>query len=327
MTDQAILRRPVRLFAVAVSVALLATACGSGGDGQRSAEPAREELVAHVASYDLVAGRAQRFIVGLVDIDQSLVGFGEVALAFSYLGTADEPLDDPRPGPIVTADYRLVPGQAPASDGDGPRVVSSAQGTGVYGIDEVVFEEAGFWEVAVEAVVDGETRTATAAFEVAAESVIPAVGDQAPRTENPLPGADGVPATAIDSRADAEGALPDPELHAMTVADAVTSGRPTMVVVSTPVYCVSRFCGPITDAVSALAARYGEQMNFVHLEVWRDFEAESVNEAAAEWIQPAGTGGREPWTFVVGADGIITHRFDNVATDAELEGAIQEVLA
>jgi hypothetical protein len=33
------------------------------------------------------------------------------------------------------------------------------------------------------------------------------------------------------------------------VADAIAAGRPVMVVGSTPVFCVSRFCGPITDAV------------------------------------------------------------------------------
>jgi len=44
-----------------------------------------------------------------------------------------------------------------------------------------------------------------------------------------------------------------------------------MVVVSTPTYCQSRFCGPITDSVSALAQRYGDRMAFVHLEVWKNF--------------------------------------------------------
>lgn len=68
------------------------------------------------------------------------------------------------------------------------------------------------------------------------------------------------------------------------LADATAAERPVMVVVSTPVFCVSRFCGPITDAVQKLARRYGDRMDFVHLEVWRDFEAQELNEAAAEWI-------------------------------------------
>ncbi len=100
-----------------------------------------------------------------------------------------------------------------------------------------------------------------------------------------------------------------------------------MVVISTPTYCQSRFCGPITDAVSALGKRHGERMAFVHIEFWEDFEAQRVNEAAAEWIFPPGTeDAREPWVFVVGGDGVITHRFDNVASDAELEAAVRDTL-
>ena len=68
-------------------------------------------------------------------------------------------------------------------------------------------------------------------------------------------------------------------------------------------------------------------MSFIHLEVWQDFETNTVNPAAAEWIVPTpDTDAREPWVFVIDSDGIISHRFDNVATDAELLAATEEVL-
>jgi hypothetical protein len=100
-----------------------------------------------------------------------------------------------------------------------------------------------------------------------------------------------------------------------------------MVVVSTPVFCVSRFCGPITDAVGDLARRYGDRMDFVHLEVWRDFEAQEINPAAAEWIWPDQQGdAAEPWVFLVGADGTIMQRWDNVATEASLARAVEALV-
>ena len=99
-----------------------------------------------------------------------------------------------------------------------------------------------------------------------------------------------------------------------------------MVVVSTPTYCQSRFCGPITDHVAALARRSDGRMDFVHLEIWEDFEQNAMNEAAAAWIAPTpDTDVREPWVFVVDAGGRITARFGNVATEAELESAMEEV--
>src|ERR671911_1927382 len=179
----------------------------------------------------------------------------------------------------------------------------------------------------VTAVLDGRTQWATAAFEVADRTHVPVPGDPAPRTENPLPGDPDVPPTAVDSRAGDDGTVPDPELHATTVADAIAAGRPVMVVVSTPVFCVSRFCGPITDAVQELAQRYGDRMDFVHLEVWRDFEAQELNQAAAEWIWPDQQGdAAEPWVFLVGADGNIVQRWDNVATEASLARAVETVV-
>lgn len=67
-------------------------------------------------------------------------------------------------------------------------------------------------------------------------------------------------------------------------------------------------------------------MAFVHLEVWKNFDKSEVNKAAAEWIYPPGTKDpREPWVFVIGRDGRIAHRFDNVATDAELQQAVDDV--
>jgi hypothetical protein len=100
-----------------------------------------------------------------------------------------------------------------------------------------------------------------------------------------------------------------------------------MVVVSTPTYCRSRFCGPVTDSVAELARRFGDRVAFVHLEVWEDFEAQKLNEAAAAWIAPPGAeDAREPWVFIVDGHGVVVERFDNVATDAELEAAVRRLL-
>lgn len=60
------------------------------------------------------------------------------------------------------------------------------------------------------------------------------------------------------------------------------AGRPVLVAVSTPTYCVSRFCGHITDMVADLGRTYADRAAFVHLELGRDREA--INKAAAEWV-------------------------------------------
>ncbi len=317
-------------LAAFTALAVLAAACGSSGNSEGSAtsRAGGQDLVAQVASYDVVAGRSGRFIVGLLASDKTkVVALGTVELAFSYLGTKDARLERAEAGPAVTASFLPIPGQRLHPAAPGPRLVEGSEGTGVYAARDLRFERAGLWEVRATAALEGGRRSATAAFEVLADSPIPAVGEPAPRTHNPLPGAPGVDLKSVDSRAGPGAPIPDPELHSTTVAAAIAARRPLMVVVSTPTYCTSRFCGPTTDAVSALARRHQGQMAFVHLEVWRDFEKGQVNEAAKEWIFPPGTeDAREPWVFVVSWAGVITHRFDNVAGEAELDRAVEEAL-
>lgn len=321
-----------RTTAIALAAGLLAAACGGGDDTGSAAATTptegRAALVAQVASYDLVAGRDQRVIVGLQSgRTAKLVSFGTVELAFEYLGTTERPEDAAVAGPTMAAEFIPVPGQR-VTAGDGPRLVDPSEGIGVYRATGVRFDRAGFWQVKTTAVLDGDTVTATAAFTVRESGQVPGPGEAAPRSINHLPGAAGIPVKAVDSRAEPDGSVPDPELHNRTVADAIAAGRPTMVVISTPVYCESRFCGPVTDSVQTLARRYGDRMSFVHLEVWRDFDQQQINKAAADWIyRPGAEDAQEPWVFVVGPDGTITDRFDNVASDAELAAAVERALA
>ncbi|MGH8983126.1 MAG: hypothetical protein ACRDY6_04545 [Acidimicrobiia bacterium] len=314
-----------RLFAVVVAGAAgLWVGCGSSGGG--GDDPgAGLEVSAEVASFDLAANRDERFTIGFFAADNRVLAYGDVTLRFGFAGTADAPEQEITPGPPADARFLPVAGQDVDADRPGPRLVAPSEARGVYGAGGVHFDRAGNWIVTAQGEFDGREFEAQAAFQVKPEPQVVAVGDPAPRTQNPLPGAPGVPPTAIDSRAD-DGEIPDPALHSTTVAEALAAGRPVVVVVSTPVYCVSRFCGPITETVDELAQEYGDRVAFVHLEVWGDFENQVVNPAAGEWIFPRDSSdAREPWVFVIGADGVVQARFDNVATDAELAAAVEAV--
>jgi hypothetical protein len=322
-----VMRRSTTAWFALVIIAVLTAAGCSSPDASSQGDAGG--LVAAVASYDIVAERPARFIVGLYTPDQSqTLAYGTVSFSFTHLGDRDgsDAGGQPPVGP-VDAVFLPIPGQDLDLGTSEPKLVAGSEATGVYAAPDVEFERAGFWEVTVIANVDDRTETTTGAFEVLATSDVPAVGELAPRTRQPLAGDPSVDPKAIDSRADANTPVPDPELHEITVADAIATARPAMVVVSTPTFCVSRFCGPITDSVHELALRYGDRMEFIHLEVWQDFEANQLNPAAAEWIAPTPeTQGGEPWVFVIDGDGIIVQRFDNVASEAELLAAVEDSL-
>ncbi len=324
--------------ACVLALLLVLGACSSGGpsapvgdavDSPGSSDAAQPgDLIVQVASYDLAVGPPARIIVGIQSGDQRLLVYGTVTLRFSYLGTKEGPVEAPPQGPPVPAGYLPIPGTPDPPDGvSAPQLVSGAQARGVYGAT-AAFDRAGFWEAEVTANVGGAEQVATGAFTVLERHTVPAPGDPAPRSNNHTMDAPAdIPRAAIDSRAGSDGSqpIPDPELHATTVAAAIEAQRPVVVTVSTPVYCTSRFCGPITDMVQELSHLYGDRASFVHIEVFKDFQGSVINQAAADWIyaDDSVTGIFEPWVFVVGADGLVTARFDNVATRGELEPLLQ----
>jgi hypothetical protein len=281
-------------------------------------------MAAVVASVDLYVGAPQRVSFGLVLPDGSLVSFGEIGVDLTYLGTAESPTE--APGPSTTAAFVPTYG-TPAGTG-GARVTSPDEARGVYQASGLVFEDPGFYQATVTAdVEDLGTQVAQTTFEVLEEPQLPAPGDQALPTENLTLDSDGVPAAAIDSRFTTEGEIPDPELHSTTIAAAVERGRPVLAVFATPVYCVSRFCGPVTDMVQELAGTYADRAAFVHVEIWEDFDTQTLNQAAIDWLQLPSGDLTEPWLFLVGADGTIVDRWSSLWSQAEVEAALRALPA
>lgn len=306
---------------VVVGTALAACASGPGDPSGAGPSPSpAEELIVQAANYEVLEGETSRFIAGVLTPEQLFVSFGSVEVEFFYLGTR-EGSGTAEQGPSVTATFLPIDGKGSTSDT--PKAVPASEGRGVYAA-EVELDRAGFWAAQLTAELDGRPKTGQAVFEVYEEPRYPAVGEAAPRTENLTVDTKDAPPEAVDSRARDGERLPDPELHQMTIAESIRRKEPALVVFSTPVYCVSQFCGPITDTVSDLHKDYSERANFIHVEVWRDFQNTVVNKGAAEWIyrQKDLT---EPWVYLIGVDGTIEARWDNVATREEIEPFLKEL--
>ena len=312
--------RTGRVAGMLVALALLAACSTEPGPDQRS-QRRNEELIVQPANYELLAGEDSRFIAGLLTPDQMFVSFGTVEVEFFYLGT-EQNQGRAQQGPTATAGFLPVEGTA-AAETDQPQATTASEGRGVYAAD-VVFDRAGYWLAQVSAdLVDGPLR-GRATFEVFEDNRYPAVGEKAPRTDNLTIHSDDAPREAVDSRARDGQPIPDPELHRITIAESIARGEPALVVFATPVYCVSRFCGPITDMASELHKRYADRVNVIHVEIWRDFQNTVVNKGAAEWIfrQQDLT---EPWIYLIDAKGEIAARWDNVATRQEIEPLLKEL--
>jgi hypothetical protein len=316
--------RPLRSLAVVLAFGALLAACTSDGDTPAPSGPSGggQKVNAMMASTDLYAGAKQRVGIGFVTAQGTLVSYGSVDFRFSYVGTANAP-QQPAPGPTATAVYLPTPGTA--NSGSRPTLTQPAQARGIYVAEDVTFDRAGFWRVDIAANVSGLGAISTSTtFGVTAEPALPAPGQPALKTDNLTIGSKGVPPGAIDSRAADGGDVPDPELHRWTIADAIAQHRPAVVIFSTPVFCVSRFCGPVTDEVEQLAKRFSDRAVFIHVEIWRDYQKQAINQAAADWLYRNGDL-TEPWLYEIGADGTIVDRWSVLFREDEVAAWLESL--
>ena len=272
------------------------------------------------------AGAPQRVEVGIVASDANGLHFvtqGTLDIGFSYLGTDGS--SEPASGTTATASYVPVPGTD--ASGDAPTITSGARG--VYEAKDVTFDHAGVWRATLSFDIDGVARHLTADFPVSQDSLIPAPGMPAIKTENLTVDSKGVRKGSIDSMADGGGKIPDPELHRWTIADAIAQRRPALVLFGTPAYCESQFCGPEVTELQKLAAEHPDRAVYIHIEIWKNHNAQPqvVNKGAADWLLrklPDGSPEMtEPWLFLIGSDGIIADRWGPLFDTAEVAAALE----
>ncbi len=327
--------RPARRsFAVIAAASLLLAACAGNGGDEGTSQPSDDaaalvdgtELSVAIASFDLAVGDDQRLLAGVFSPERQLLGFGEVGFQLGYLG--EDAGGETEIDQSVTADFLAVPGREPEGEATTPTLIDDPAGQGVYAA-QVDFDQAGMWGLRVVAELDdGTVVEGQTTFLVGEDREVVDIGEQAPRSQNATIAdveAGDVEAVAVDSRAQGDGAeIPAPHLHDKTVADSLDAERPVVVAITTPVYCVSQFCGPLTDVLADVALEYEDRADIIHLEVWEDFEEQQLNTSAAEWIQTE-MGGNEPWVFLVDGDGTILDRWDNVLDLDELRAALTEL--
>jgi hypothetical protein len=317
-----------RTLAALVILGLIGTACGSDPEvvdtsppqGETGPDPAT--FAAEVASIDLWAGDPQHVQIGVFSATETagiqLVTGGTLQITFG-------PFGEEAPGSAVEARYLPAPGTA--GDASSPLGLTSPDtARGVYQADDVVFDEAGIWQADVAFEVDGTPVALRTQFEVLEEPHLPAPGQPALASDSLTMQDAGADPAAIDSRAVEGGRVPDPELHGLSIEDAIGSGSPTLVLFATPVYCQSQFCGPDVEWLEDLAAERPKDATYLHVEIWQDYQAQALNEAAAEWLYRDDEL-TEPWLFLIDAEGTIAERWGPLFDPTDVEAALDRASA
>lgn len=185
----------------------------------------------------------------------------------------------------------------------------------------VAFPKAGSYGVAAEAILaDGSHRMATLLLQVAEAPAVPTIGEPALRSDN-LTKADVTDIREIDS------GDPPNDMHDLKIKDVIAAGRPLVIVFSTPAYCTSAFCGPVNQEVEVLHDRYKDQVDFIHIEIWRDRTTSTLNPTAREWLIRADGGLTEPFVYVIDKNGVIFDRWEGPVAQNIMEESVREVAA
>ena len=121
---------------------------------------------------------------------------------------------------------------------------------------------------------------------------------------------------------------PDLDLYSLTIAQALDSGKPLVVVFATPGFCRSVTCGPQVEVIKHLKNVYGNVVNFIHVEVFDnplemrvDINSARFSKTMIEWNLVS-----EPYTFVVGTDGVILGKFEGFVGEDELDLSIKAAI-
>jgi len=264
-----------------------------------------DEINLELATPDLGVG-VQRFGFVLSD-DTGLIKFPVVSLTANHFpnGYDDEPNADISSNGL--ASFYLFP--------FGTRGIHST---------DLEFDRAGLWSVSADIPrPNGTTERVEVRFTVAELAQSVTVGQSAPASESRTLKSTG------DLAKLTTGSQRDAGLYEFSIAEALERDKPFLVVFASPAFCTNAVCGPQVEIASELRETYGDQVDFVHVDLYSnpheiqgDLSKARLTPILEEWGLTS-----QEWTFIVDSNGIITHRFENFAPKPELIEALDETVA
>ena len=292
------------LIALLVVVTLLA-ACGADSAPTSTAVtgptgPFPADAFAVRANADISVGK-ERLLVAIAQPDGTRLGSPNQPVTLEVT-TFDEP------GPVQVAEgifTWVVPG-----------------GSGVYR-GAVEFDQPGNWQVTVIpaegdpldpvpfTVLDPACRNEDAVSQGTPQCAV-RIGEVAPQLATPT--IEDLPLAELTSDND-----PDEDLYRLSLDEALSNGRKTVVVFSTPAYCQTAACGPLLEGVKSILPEY-PGVDFVHIEVYTGL-TEAGFKPDADHIAPAVDAYdlvSEPWVYVMDEAGVVVARFEGVMNADEL---------
>jgi hypothetical protein len=112
--------------------------------------------------------------------------------------------------------------------------------------------------------------------------------------------------------------VPPCPMHAISLDAALKSGKPTVLTFAAPAYCQTQTCGPVVRLVTATVPTYADRFNFVHVEAYDKDSPLDLLPSGKAWGLTS-----EPFTFFIGADGVVKDRLPGAFGEDELAARLK----
>ena len=107
----------------------------------------------------------------------------------------------------------------------------------------------------------------------------------------------------------------------------ISSGKPSLIVWASQLFCSSKLCSPVIEEVVAIQDQYRDNVRFIRIEPWdvnlaREKGILQFTENAKIWGLHS-----EPWVYLVDKSGLVVDRFEGPVSSEELEYSINSLLS
>jgi hypothetical protein len=144
----------------------------------------------------------------------------------------------------------------------------------------------------------------------------PKVGEKLPSVPTP---------TATDSQGVTPICTQTPvcPLHAVSLDQALTMGKPVVLLIATPAFCQTAICGPVLSVLLQAQSSFTDRATFIHAEVYKQPLVET--KTLSPIVQSYGID-FEPSLFLVKADGTVQQRIDVIFDVSEVTQALNRLI-
>ena len=321
----------MRRSLIALTLLLVVAGCGGGGgdDGNSGASKAEPSGTSDISpdfkralaeansprtrDFPAPAGRSLRALAnsvragGQVGLATSVFTVGKNRFAFGYIDdenkliygktavyVAATPSDQAKGPFLAPADSLVTEGryrsQTAAAETDSIAAIYRA---------EVPLDKPGKAAVLVVTNAGGKQFGAAVGITVRRKDPVVSVGEAAPNVATDTLASLGGVEEQVCTR------KPIDDMHD-TSLDEVMGKRPVALLMATPQLCESRVCGPVVDIAVQLEQEYGDKIEFIHQEVYKD------NDPQKGLRDPLTAFGlsTEPWLFTIDRSGKVAARLE-----------------